>query len=290
MRFALRARRIDVEVERIVAESELRAVRAGSARDIPGASAGTVVDALDRLRGLESTRAVHVAFIDTGARSHEDLLQRLQAGDDALAAWLDADRERAGAGGQRTAKWVLLVVCFAILVLAFAVHLAFLVLLVPVGGAMSFLLWTGQDRAWRRMGARRRYESLRLEVPAAWTEDAVRERRDALSFVAERVRESASGDEDDKAEETRLSTDIEAARSDLREALAAAGLADDGADEATEARMLASLPTPNRIRSTANCRRSDRQLGPTTNLTTTTPILPQQRRSAGYFTYPSTGP
>ena len=66
---ALRARRIDLEVERIVAESELRAVRAGSARDIPGASAGTVVDALDRLRRLESTRAAHVALIDTGARS-----------------------------------------------------------------------------------------------------------------------------------------------------------------------------------------------------------------------------
>ena len=255
---ALRARRIDLEVERIVAESELRAVRADSARDIPGASAGTVIDALDRLRRLESTRAAHVAFIDTGARSHEELLQRLQAGDDALGAWLGADREGAGAGGQRTAKRVLLLFCFAILALAVAVHLAFLVLLVPVGGAMSFLLWTGQDRAWRRMGARRRFESLRLEVPAAWTEDAVRERRDALSFVAERVRESASGDEDDKAEETRLSTDIEAARSDLREALAAAGLAGDGTDEATEARMLASLPTPNRIRSTANCRRSDR--------------------------------
>ena len=205
--------------------------------------------------------ALPLALIDTGARSHEELLQRLQAGDDALGAWLGADRERAGAGGRRTAKQVLLVVCFAILVLAFAVHLAFLVLLVPVGGAMSFLLWTGQDGAWRRMGARRRYEALRLEVPAAWTEDAVRERRDALSLVAERVREreSASGDEDDKAEETRLSTDIEAARSDLREALAAAGLVGDGTDEATEARMLASLPTPNRIRSTANCRRSDRQ-------------------------------
>ena len=126
---------------------------------------------------------------------------------------------------------------------------------------MSFLLWTGQDRAWRRMGARRRYESLRLEVPAAWTEDAVRERRDALSLVAERVREreSAFGDEDDKAEETRLPTDIEIARSDLREALAAAGLAGNGADETTEARMLASLPTPNRIRTTADCRRSGRQ-------------------------------
>ena len=238
---ALRARRIDLEVERIVAESELRAVRADSARDIPGASAGTVIDALDRLRRLESTRAAHVAFINTGARSHEELLQRLQAGDDTLGAWLGADREGAGAGGQRTAKRVLLLFCFAILALAFAVHLAFLVLLVPVGGAMSFLLWTGQDRAWRRMGARRRYESLRLEVPAAWTEDAVRERRDALSLVAERVREreSAPGEEDDKAEETRLSADLDTARSDLHEALAAAGLAHDRLDQSTEARMRA---------------------------------------------------
>ena len=238
---ALRARRIDLEVERIVAESELRAVRADSARDIPGASAGTVIDALDRLRRLESTRAAHVAFINTGARSHEELLQRLQAGDDTLGAWLGADREGAGAGGQRTAKRVLLLFCFAILALAFAVHLAFLVLLVPVGGAMSFLLWTGQDRAWRRMGARRRYESLRLEVPAAWTEDAVRERRDALSLVAERVREreSAPGEEDDKAEETRLSADLDTARTGLHEALAAAGLAHDRLDQSTEARMRA---------------------------------------------------
>ena len=238
---ALCARRIDLEVERIVAESELRAVRAGSGPEVPGAAAGAVVDALDRLRRLESSHAARLAFIDTGARSHEELLQRLQAGDDALGAWLGADREGAGAGGRRTAKQVLLAVCFAILVLAFAVHLVFLVLLVPVGGAMSFVLWTGQDRAWRRMGARRRYESLRLEVPAAWTEDAVRERRDALSLVAERVREreSAPGDEDDWEEETRLSTDMEAARSDLREALAAAGLAGDGADEATETRIRA---------------------------------------------------
>ena len=206
---ALRARRTDLEVERIVAGTELRAARAGSGPEVPGAAAGAVVDALDRLRRLESSHAARLAFIDTGARSHEDLLQRLQAGDDALAAWLGADRERAGAGGLRTAKRVLLLFCFAILALAVVVHLAFLVLLVPVGGAMSFLLWTGQDRAWRRMGARRRFESLRLEVPGIWTEDAVRARRHGLSLVTERVRERTSipAREDDEAEEARLSAD-----------------------------------------------------------------------------------
>lgn len=256
---ALRARRVDLEVERIVAATELGAVRAGSASDIPGALAGAVVDALDRLRRLESAHAAHAALIDTGARSHEELLERLRAGDDALGGWLGADREDAGAGGRRIAKQVLLVVCLAIVVLALAVHLAFLVLLVPVGGAMSFVLWSGQDRAWRRMGARRRYESLRLEVPAAWTEDAVHERRRALARIAERVRERASApddedDEDDKVEQARLSADIDSARSDLREAVAAAGFASDGIagggsvpdgstgsglDEATEARMRA---------------------------------------------------
>ena len=238
---ALRARRTDLEVERIVAGTELRAARVGSGPEIPGASASAVVDALDRLRRLESRHAAYLAFIDIGAFSHEERLQRLRAGDDALGAWLDADREGEGAGGRRIAKRALLVVCFAILALAFAVHPAFLVLLVPVGGAMSFLLWTGQDRAWRRMGARRRFESLRLDVPETWTEDAVRARRHALSLVTEKVRERASAPDgkDGEAEEARLSADLDSARSDLHEALAAAGLADDRIDEPTEARVRA---------------------------------------------------
>ena len=238
---ALRARRTDLEVERIVAGTELHAARIGFGPEIPGASAGAVVDALDRLRRLESRYAAYLAFIDTGAFSHEERLQRLRAGDDALGAWLDADREGEGAGGRRIAKRALLVVCFAILALAFAVHPAFLVLLVPVGGAMSFLLWTGQDRAWRRMGARRRFESLRLEVPETWTEDAVRARRHALSLVTEKVRERASAPDgkDGEAEEARLSAGLDFARSDLHETLAAAGLAGDRIDEPTEARVRA---------------------------------------------------
>ena len=46
--------------------------------------------------------------------------------------------------------------------------------------------------------------------------------------------------------------------------------------------MLALLPNPNRISSTANIP----ALAPATNPTTITPILPQQRRSAGCFSYP----
>ena len=191
---ALRARRTDLEVERIVAGVALRSARSGaSAVEVPGADADAVVEALDRLRRLESGPAACLAFADAGAGSHDELLERLRAGDDALGAWLDADREDAGAAGRRVAKQALLVACLVILVLSFMVHPVFLVLLVPAGGAMSFLLWTGQDGAWRRTGARRRFERLRLEAPAAWTGDAVRERRRALSLVAERVRERGSG-------------------------------------------------------------------------------------------------
>ena len=234
---ALRARRVDLEVERIVAETELRGARAGATPDIPGAAAFGVVDALDRLRRLESALAAHLAFIETGARSHGELLERLRGGDDALGAWLDAGREDAGARARRIVKQVLLAICLLIVAGGVAVHLVFLLLLVPVGGAMSFLLWTGQDRGWRRMGARRRYESLHLEVPAAWTEDAVRERRRALSLLVERVREQATApaDEDHRTETARLSADIESARSDVREALAAVGLAGDAIDESAEA-------------------------------------------------------
>ena len=238
---ALRARRADLEVERIAAEVALRAVRAGTGPDVPGVQADAVVKALDRLRRLESRHCAQRAFADAGVRSQEELIERLHAGDDALGAWLEAGRAGEGAAGRRIARQVLLVVCLAILALAFSVHLAFLVLLVPVGGAMSFLLWTGQDREWRRTGARRRFDRLRLEAPSAWTEEAVRERRRALALMADQVRERAStpsGDAPD-AEQEDARTDLDSARSDLHDALAAAGLDEERLDESTEAALRA---------------------------------------------------
>ena len=239
---ALRGRRTDLEVERIVAETALRTARTGAAPHATGADAAAIVDALDRLRRLETQYSAHLAFAETGVRSHGELIERLRAADDALGAWLDADRETAGASsGGRIAKQALFVICLVILGLAFMVHLAFLVLLAPVGGAMSFLLWTGQDQAWRRIGARRRFERLRLETPAAWTEDAVRKRRFALSRIAEQIRERASTPECENpvAEEERLRAELGAARSDLQDALAAAGLDEARLDDPTEAALRA---------------------------------------------------
>ena len=233
----LRVRRTDLEVERIVAGTALRAARTGSGPEVSGTDAAAIVDALDRLRRLESRHSAHLAFAEAGIRSQEELIERLRAGDEALAAWLESDRDDAGApSGRRVAKQALLAVCLAILVLAFMVHLAFLVLLVPVGGAMSFLLWTGQDRAWRRMGARRRFERLRLEAPAGWNEDAVRERRHALSRIAKEVRErtSTSPDDDTHPRGQDMHADLDAADSDLHDALATAGLDEDRLDEPVE--------------------------------------------------------
>ena len=238
---ALRARRTDLEVERIAAEVALRAARAGPDPDVPGAQADAVVKALDRLRRLESLHSAQHAYADTGVRSQDELIERLHAGDDALGAWLEAGRASEGAAGRRIAGQALLVACLAILALAFAVHLAFLVLLVPVGGAMSFLLWTGQDREWRRTGARRRFDRLRLEAPSAWTEDAVRERRRALAFMTEQVRARAStpaGDAADAQHED-APIDLDAARLDLHDALAAVGLDEERLDESAEAALRA---------------------------------------------------
>ena len=235
---ALRERRTDLEVERIVARTALRAARTGSEPRVSGRDAAAMVDALDRLRRLESRHSADLARAEAGIRSHEELLERLRAGDDALGAWLEADRDDTGeSSGRRIAKQALLAVCLAVVALAFLVHLAFLVLLVPVGGAMSFLLWTGQDRAWRRMGARRRFERLRLAAPAAWNEGAVRERRRALSRLVTQVRERASSppDDDADAEVQDVRADLDAARSDLHDALAAAGLDEDRLDEPVEA-------------------------------------------------------
>ena len=238
---ALRARRTDLEVERIAAEVALRATRAGPGPDVPGAQADAIVKAIDRLRWLESRHSAQRAYADAGVRSHEELIERLRVGDDALGAWLEAGRADEDAAGRRIARRALLVACLAILALAFSVHLAFLVLLVPVGGAMSFLLWTGQDREWRRTGARRRFDRLRLEAPSAWTEEAVRERRRALARIAAQVSERAStpsGDADD-AEREDARTDLDAARSDLHDALAAAGLGEGRLDDSAEAALRA---------------------------------------------------
>lgn len=236
----LRAKRTDLEVERIVARTALRAARNGSGAEVTGGDAAAIVDALDRIRRLESQSSAR--FETDGAGSYNDLIERLRAGDEALGAWLDAERVEAGASsGGRVARQVLLVACLAIVALALAVHLAFLVLLVPVGGAMSFLLWTGQDRAWRRVGARRRFERLRLEAPAAWTDDAVRERRRALVRIVEQVRERASAPGSDGAVEAPEGpgADLDAARSELHDALAAAGLDADRLDGPAEAALRA---------------------------------------------------
>ena len=239
---ALRSRRADLEVERIVAGVELRADRPGPDANVPGAAAAAIVDALDRLRRVEAGLTARRVLAAAGVRSDDEAMDRLHAGDDALGAWLDADRDEAGAAVRRIAKQVLLVVCAGIVALAIGVHVAFLVLLIPAAGATSFLLWTGQDRAWRRVGARRRFERLRLEAPAAWTENAVHERRRALSRLAERIRERASAcvEEGPEADEAHLEDDLESARSELREALAAVGLDQDRLDERAEAALRAT--------------------------------------------------
>ena len=237
---ALRAKRTDLEVERIVARTELRSARTGPVPEATAADAAAIVDALDRIRRLESHSSAHLAATGADGRSRDELIERLRAGDEALGAWLDADRDDVGAStGGRIARMALLLACLAIVVLALAVHLAFLVLLVPVGGAMSFLLWTGQDWAWRRTGARRRFERLRLEAPAAWTKDAVRERRRTLARIAEQVRERAPapGSENTVEERERLEAELDTARSDLQDALAAAGLDGSALDGPAEAAL-----------------------------------------------------
>ena len=210
--------------------------------EVAGADAAAIVEALDRLRRLDSRNSAHLALAGAGVRSHDELLERLRAGNDALGAWLEAGREDTGASSARRIAWqALFAVCLVVLALAFMIHLAFLVLLVPVGGAMSFLLWTGQDRAWRRVGARRRFERLGLETPATWTEAAVRERRSALARIAERIRERAStaDSENPVAEEERVHGELDAARADLQDAFAAAGFDEERLDEPAEAALRA---------------------------------------------------
>ena len=173
---ALRARRNDLEIECIAGDVALRRIRDRHA-PVDAALAVEIESALDRRRSLEE----RLQRAREGTRPERD---RLAVARDALRLWLEAPREGPRARGGGRVRHVLFAVSLVAIVAALSVHVVFLVLLLPVAGAASFLSWSGQDHAWRKMGAKRRYVATRVDEPREWEEDAVRQR---LSEIEARI-------------------------------------------------------------------------------------------------------
>ena len=151
---------------------------------------------------------------------------------DALRLWLEAPREEKSVRTGGRVKHVLFAVSLLAIIAALSVHVVFLVLLLPIAGAASFLSWSGQDDAWRKMGAKRRFLETRVEAPKKWETEAVRERLDDIEARIEtRVALGAPGPEDDPRG---IEAMLDAERVALETLLAGVGLEEADLDRETE--------------------------------------------------------
>lgn len=141
----------------------------------------------DRLRDVEA----HRGNAGTGSGRTADQLRAAHA---ALLAWLDAGSPEQPGPAARYGKVVLLLASLGILWLSFAVHPAFLLLLVVILGPVSFAMGRGQDGQWRRVGAKRRYDGSGLADFGEWNEQSVRARADELETLMARKGDSAPSD------------------------------------------------------------------------------------------------
>ena len=224
---SLRDRRNELEIECIAGDVALRR-GAGERHSIDTALAIEIEHALDRRARLEGQLA---RARDRTRQEHE----RLEVGRDALRLWLESPQKESGTRSGGRVKHVLFAVSLLAIIAALSVHIVFLVLLLPIAGASSFLSWSGQDDAWRKMGAKRRFVETRLEGPEHWGEEAVRQR---LEEIEERIgsralRDPAAHQDDPRTIEARL----DAERAALGVLLAGAGLDDKDFDPETESRV-----------------------------------------------------
>ena len=220
----LRARRNDLEIECIAGDVALRRITERHA-PVDAALAVEIEAALDQRNSLEE----QLARSREGTRPERD---RLAVARDALWLWLEAPREEGGERGSGRIKHVLVAVSLLAIIAALAVHVVFLVLLLPIAGASSFLSWSGQDHAWQKMGAKRRYVATRVDAPKEWKEDAVRQR---LEEIEARI-ESQVARKPDRPEHgpRTLEAMLDTERRALTVLLAGAGLDSTDLDSETE--------------------------------------------------------
>ena len=224
---ALRARQHALEIECIACDVALRR-GAGGHVALDAAAAVEMEAALERRDDLEQRLA----------RSHEGTREeggRLAAAREALRLWLEAPRSEKDRPAAGRAKHVLFAASLLAIIAALSVHLVFLVLLLPIAGASSFLSRSGQDRAWRQMGAKRRFEAARLPAPERWEEVPVRRRLDEIEalIAARAARDKSRVDDTPRTLRAMLDAEHEA----LAASLARAGLDAADLDHDTEGRI-----------------------------------------------------
>ncbi len=187
----LREQECDLEVEHMAAEAALHNATNRLQPDIDPTLASRIGRSLEHRRELEEGRRESGEENSHRSSGSSRRLDQLRAGHAALQVWLDASQPQEPGPVAHAAKAALLIATVATVWAAFAIHPAFLLLLVVVVGPVSFAMGRGQDADWRRVGARRRFAGSGLSDIATWDEDAVRARLLELeTLLAETNRDS----------------------------------------------------------------------------------------------------
>ena len=228
----LRQQEGDLEVEHIAAETALQSATSRLQPKIDPALASRIGGSLERRRELEERRRESNEDHSHRSPGGSRRVDQLRAGRAALQAWLDASRAQEAGPVVGAAKLALLIATIAAVWAAFAIHLAFLRLLVVVVGPVSFAMGRGHDAEWRRVGARRRFAASGLADIATWDEETVRARMEELeSLLAATDRDGLDKDADiparDPVDDQTVAAQVAKEDEQIASDLAAAGLTID---------------------------------------------------------------
>jgi len=235
----LRQQEGDLEVEHIAAQAALQSTTPRLQPKIDPVLASRIGGSLERRRELEERRRESNEDHSHRSPGGSRRVDQLRAGRAALQAWLDASRPQEAGPVVGAAKLALLIATIAAVWAAFAIHLAFLLLLVVVVGPVSFAMGRGHDAEWRRVGARRRFAASGLADIATWDEDSVRTRMVELeSLLAATDRDGLDKDADiparDPVDAQTMAAQIAEQDEQIASDLAAAGLTVDDMQGETE--------------------------------------------------------
>ena len=226
---ALRDRECELEVELIAAEAAHKAPFPGDKPGLDATKAGAIAEALARTSDLRGGLREDPGQQSSpaGAVSTRELA-RLKAAQEALSAWLEAPGEVKRRELPPLAQAMLGLALLACVWAGFTFHLAFLLLLIPLGLPFSFLALGAHDLSWVRLGTRRRFEATDLEPPTAWKTPAVTARRSeierAIKLAAEQPARETAPQETQARDRTSKETELYQTETHLQTLMYEAGL------------------------------------------------------------------
>ena len=166
----------DLELQMIEAEMRQNNPVLGLSPD----EAGVIGDLLERQALLQAQ--LGATETQSEERQEDDLLSpRLKEAHEALDLWLNAPSEPESKVAAHGARIFLLIATCGAIYGAIEYHPAVLALLIPIAAPIGLLLSRGEDKTWRRLGAKRRFDNTRVEPPKEWEVADVESRMSALS-------------------------------------------------------------------------------------------------------------